>query len=420
MNSLTTPIISNSCEPLKITVVIGSFLPFLGGVGGHYFSALTTIRKLREVHTVELINVGEFPAPSLQVSDIHLNYFDIRLKNRFSINRKELFQFLNNYDPDVVIAFDAASGWIVRSLCIKLGCGFILVKPGGGRPNGYYPNNSFQIHYTLEDVAWAKARSKYPHGMITCIPNRVAIPKQDLTAINQLKTKFSIRSDEIILIRVGRINKGYEPSFISAIRLANFLRESGYPARLIIIGICQSLETLDEIKANVSDSDIVLTSDEFIKNTSRFLKIAHINVGVGRGFMEGCALKQHMLAINAEDDLPTVVTQENFEFFFAKNFSMRVRFPTNSQLNKERIIEIAENCVSGNGESKESEIWFKDSFSENMIPVLYKEILYKAKSFPEKWSFDVLQGEFKMVFHINTGIRRFLFKKTMKAIKPNS
>lgn len=390
-------------SPLRLVIVIGSFVVSNSGVGGHYYSAMTIAQELNKVHCVNIVNVGDFPADALNKSPTPVTYINLEF-NILGINRNPLKRFLEAYKPDVVIAFDLKSALITRPLCMTLNCGFVLVKAGGDKPSRYYPNNPFQIHFSSEDALWATARQKNSYGKICYIPNRVTYPKQDWQTIAKLKNHLSILQNDLVIIRISRITETYKPSFLAAIRLVNFLRDAGYPARLIIIGICESESVLQDIESQLSHRDAVITSEDFTVNATRLLKIAHINIGVGRGFMEGCALGQHMLAINFENKLPTVVTQDNFNIFLKENFSMRVGFSVDAHENEQKIISIAELCMKGSINSELSQKWFKEKFSSEMVPSLYGEILNLAHHYPEKWTLDVVRCE---LFLAELGLRRF-------------
>ena len=398
-------------SPLSLVLVISSFESYNSGADGHYYSAMTTAEELSKIHVINIINLGNFPAPVLKKSKIPVTYININF-GILGTNRNFLKHCLQNYQPDVVIAFDRISGLIMRTLCITLDCGFVLVKAGGEKPPGYYPNNLFKIHFSPKDANWDLARRKNNYAKISWIPNRVTIPNQDWSKIAHLKNKLSILPNDLVVLRISRITEAYRISFLAALKLVNFLRNVGYPARLIIIGLCQSESLLQEIKSQMSEQDAVITSEEFTTNASCLLKIAHINIGVGRGFMEGCALGQHMLAINAEEKLPIVVTQDNFEAFFQDNFSMRVRFPIDTKYNQEKIISVAELCMKGSIDNEASKQWFQEKFSSERICSLYGEILYFAQAYPERWTLDTIQGEFCLK---NLSLRRFT-KKVLKKI----
>lgn len=404
-------------KPLNLVLLISSFHPWTIGEGGHYYSAMTVAEKLSALHSVRILNVGDFPAPALSKSSIQSQYIYIDIKRRLGVDRTALLESLAEYNPDVVIAFDSLAGTIVRRLCINLRCGFVLVKPGGGIPKGYYQNNPFQIHFSLKDLHWASERTHYKNGKVACIPNRVAIPEQDWQKIEKLKQQLSIQSNEIVLIRISRITRAYEKSFLAAIELAKFLRTSGYPTRLIIVGICQDTGLLRELEQLISEQDAVLTSEEFTKKASCILEIAHINIGVGRGFMEGCATGQHMLASNQTDSLPTVVNDSNFEAFFKENFSMRVNFKANPAQNRKAILEITENCLKDREtKSHLSKNWFEKHFSEDQIPKLYGDVLYSAKSCPEEWTLDAFADEVRLNGKLNIGAGK-LFERIKKIVR---
>lgn len=406
-------------QSLNLVIVISSFRPWNTGSGGHYYSAMTIAKSLSRQHSVSIINVGNFPASALSNSDIDVEFIDIDITKRLGVDRKDLKHALAKRKPDVIIAFDSSSGSLVRRLCIKLRCGYLLVKPGGGIPKQYYQNNRFQVHFDLKDFNWARQRTHYEKSDITHIPNRVSAPLQDDQTIEQLRKRFSISKSEIIVIRIGRITNSYESSFLAAIQLTNFLRESGFPTRLVVIGICQDQSLLKQIQSQLSEKDITLVSSDITQNASRLLTLAQINVGVGRGFMEGCALSQFMLAVNGSDRLPTVVTKENFSSFFENNFSMRVDTSIDIDENKERIIEIAENCLKGVRENRCSKEWFDKYFSEEQVLPLYNKVLFKVRQHPEKWSLDVFVDELRLNGKLKLGFGKIL-KRTKNSFEASS
>lgn len=390
--------------PLKLILLIGSF-KWRGntGRGGHYYSALTISKELAKLHQIEIVNIGDFYAPALDQSNVSVNYVDLTFKSKIKLDRQPLLRALKSKNPDVVIAFDKPSAIISRRLCVELSIGFLVVKPGG-KWSACYPNNAFQIHFSPQDAQKAIQRSHYGKHNIACIPNRVSIPKQDWSAIKQLRNELEIQSNDLILICISRIDEAYRKKFESAIKLSHFLRKKGYPARLIIVGFCKSKELFEDINKSISKLDAVLTSEKYTKNASRLLKIAPINVGAGRGFMEGCALGQYMLAINNREALPVSVSEENFSYFFEENFSMRVEFPINHEKNKKKILEIANKCLKGEIEDKFSKNCFNQFFSTEEIIPLYTNVLELAKKSPEKWNIDILVDE----YHFIKFIIRFL------------
>lgn len=412
-------------KSLKIVIVISSFASLDNtGFGGHYYSALATVKQLNRIHSVEVINIGDFPSPILESSTISFKYIYLNYEARLGVDRRCLLKELKSRQPDVVVAFDLPSALITRRLCVELKCGFVMVKPGGKQPRGYFPSNAFQIYFHLKDFNWAKTKFQAQDGYISCIPNRVSVPAQDWEGIEKLRKKFLINEDEITIIRISRIAEPYRQSFMAAMRLSSFLRDLGYPARLLIIGVCQNESLLKDIQKNKKAFDIVLTSPEYTKNASRLLKVANINVGIGRGFMEGCALEQHMMAINSTVDLPAVVMPENFSSFFEENFSLRVDFPVDSEKNKERIVDTAEKCLTGHAKSNFSREWFNDNFSDEKILPLYNDVLYKAQAQPEKWSLDLLRGEWILKGRLNLGFRNrvkkiFDYQQMLFLFSPN-
>lgn len=373
----------------RVLCVIGAFEGSTG-LGGHYFSCITTVRELQKKHSIELINLGDFFADSIKNSSVRASFISTPIRSIDS-GRCLLYEKMLDFKPDVVIAFDVLAGLFIRPLCSRIACGFVQVKAGGDIPITFFPRNLFQVHFIRKDVDWANSRVSNKKKLIVWIPNRVETPERDCQALDAFRTELNVSDSDIIIIRIGRISESYRPAFLSAFALKEFLGEHGYPVRLFIIGAIESPHLYDELSARCKGGDAILTERKYTYRASRLLNIAAINVGVGRGFMEGCAEGQHMFAVARNSILPARVSDGNFSHFFDSNFSMRAELPEVG-LERDSIIEVA-NLVLQGKKSITSRNWYERHFSSERVCALYEPVIYAASKNREVFTSNVLLGE---------------------------
>jgi hypothetical protein len=84
-----------------------------------------------------------------------------------------------------------------------------------------------------------------------------------------------------------------------------------------------------------------VTDPGITKEASRMLYLADAVIGTGRSFMEAASLGKPLLTINAADDYPVLINQDNFSDAFKTNFSQRNVFKSfNANTNLENIIKM--------------------------------------------------------------------------------
>jgi len=387
------------------------------GVGGHYFSAITIVQELKKRYVVDFINAGDFYAESLSSSSVESSFIPVSLKC-ISEGRRVLLNRLHQFSPDVVLAFDVMAGLIVRPLSIKAKCGFVLLKAGGDIPLSYYPRSRFQIHFTERDVTWAQSRVMGTPSLIKWIPNRVSLPVIDFQAIEELRKEIDIRPEELVVIRIGRITEYYRKAFEASFQLKEFIQSSGLNARLLVIGDIESSELAEELRARCDSRDVVLTDKRWTRSASRLLPIATINVGVGRGFMEGCSVKHFMFCVDRSSDLPVPVTDENLSVFFRSNFSLRASLPCSEAERKSKIQDLLLKMTSTENGCEYSFRWYERYFSSEKIPESYGPILRLASENVEKWNGDALIGElYVRTYELQSQLKRLVPNKLMKSLK---
>lgn len=389
----------------RILLLVGSFKG-MTGLGGHYFSVLEIARSLSSTYDVLIVNIGEFPAKALMRSEFRIPFVRLR-PSLFRVDRSALVDEVRAFKPNVVIAADAISGQVCRPICVKTRTSFIQLKAGGPIPLTYFPKDVHQIHFGMEDLEWAKRRLKGRARVVEWIPNRVLKRPRDLAAVAQIREEQSIAEKDIVLVRIGRITDEYRPAFEAAVCLTRYLRANGFPARLLIIGIRQDPQLCSWLEGQLSDQDAILSTEKYTVEASRLLPIGQINVGVGRGFMEGCSESQYMFFPAAGGGLPLLVDQENIRDLFAKNFSMRARMHQESAKREADALAVANSIASGCLKSDVSYRWFEEYFSAADVARLYQPIIAAAMASPERWSADLVRSEIALR---GQGIRRLALR----------
>jgi len=377
----------------------------MNDLGGHYFSALVTANELAKDHKLTIFIIGDFVPKTFDHSNINI-VFNKYNPNWFRLCPKNIEITIDRINPDIVIAFDEKSGSILRFLSARKKLGFIQVKAGGPIPVTPLQKNPFQVHFSKRDFEIAQKRINYKHKLIAWIPNRVENHNLDLFASNQLKNISNSSSHDIIIIRIGRIEERYEDAFVAAINSAKIMRDSGYKVKLFMIGAVTHQDVENKINKLKNENDFLLTERIYTQNAKRFLGAAQINLGVGRGFMEGCAAGNHMLAMAGENDLPVVVSNENFHELFSENFSLRSNTNSDDGKRKNELIRLASKVADGQRFSELSFSWFDQYFSSEKLCDLYKPILYAAFCRREKVDFNVFSNYFIFMFKSILGKRK--------------
>ncbi|BEH15213.1 MULTISPECIES: hypothetical protein [Marinobacter] len=356
--------------------------------GGHYFSALTTARELSKKHKVSVFVVGDFLPKTLAVNDVSVVFIRYHA-GFFCVAPSGIKELVRSSGANVVVAFDMKAGVIFRLISAQQSLGFIQVKAGGPLPKTPYINNPHQVHFSKKDYDWASKRIAYGKKVISWVPNRVADTKPDELGIARLREQLAVAQDDIVLMRIGRIDKKYKPAFVGAIESARVLRKNGFSVRLIMIGAVTHQDLYEYLKSIMSEEDVLLSDACYTKNARRFLAMADLNLGVGRGFMEGCAEGNYMLAMTAESKLPVVVDEGNIQELFSENFSMRGRSTRTDSERVSDLVNLAREVSSSSGGSSLSRGWFERYFDSGRILDLYSPILDSAERNREMIDFFV-------------------------------
>jgi hypothetical protein len=157
---------------MKILYLISTVNSEKEGIGGHYYSLLTTAEALSGIHNVRIIHIGHsksiaFKNAALKVDEINSPSFNIY--NLY----KALISNIKENKPDVIHSFDIPSYFFARIISEAYKIPNILTKCGGENPKIYFPFAHDLILFSKENETYFTNANKFRKTEIHLIPNRV-------------------------------------------------------------------------------------------------------------------------------------------------------------------------------------------------------------------------------------------------------
>jgi hypothetical protein len=381
-------------------VVAASSFASSNVLGGHYRSAAAIAELLSDEHEIILLNPGTRPSPVMVVNGLETVFLE-GSPERPAALRRRIMRLMDDRSVKAVLAFDQKVGELMRPLARRRGVGFILVKPGGGKPRLYYPRAEHNIVFTSADETWLADRN--PSSChVALAAGRIYAPSQDLDAQTALRKEIDLLESEVAIVRIGRLHEHYAATNRAALALAKRMRSEGLPARLVMIGTAQSPAEYDALMALKGREDAILCDERFTSQASRLLGMFNFNVGTGRGFMEGAAMGQVMFCASQDPshELPLLVTEDNVSGFFDENFSPRVKADVSPEENARRVVAMAYDADIQNVLSMSALGWYERMFSAETSRRVYLEMIARAAEAPERLSVDHLKSEVHLRFSV--------------------
>lgn len=390
----------------KVTLLISRFAMNTGS-GGHYYSYQALADALQDQYEVRLMAVGTaFP----HALDTIRDKVDFVQAPASPAGRRALEARLaqTGDDSDCFIALDQMAAMFLRRHCRSTGAGLVAVKAGGPWPRRYVPNMNVQVHFALKDHQRVEARNAAGAKRSFYVPNRVRPIAAHSSDAQDLAQELDIAPDELVIIRIGRVSEVYRAAFEGTLALRRVLSEAGYKSRAIMIGTPESPDLATELSAACAPGlDHLLTDPAHTQSASRYLPVAQINVGVGRGFMEGASLGQYMFAMANNSGLPVRVGNDTVETFLGQNISMRVCLERPEAQRHQEILDVAKAISAGRRNDPDAQTWFDTWFSAARIPERYSDAITAAMAQPETLSADYLLSEFWLwLYPIEQKLRR--------------
>ena len=308
---------------MKVLYII-STIGQCSGNGGHYYSLRTTAEYVNKKIDCAIIVIGTKESPVINQSKIkiyNLVYDKINILNLIQIIKDtkivaklEEAEIIHTFDEDAFLF-----GSLISIICKKP---HVHTKCGGGNPRIAFPKVNNLILYSRENMNYFQKSRRFNRSNIYYIPNRVGENFQNISKINKIKS--IINTNDKLFLMISRINDYKKSSLLQSINLINKLNANGLKSTLIIIGVIQDVETYDEIKSNSNESIHIFTDDDYTINASQLIDVADFVVGSGRSFMEAASRGKIMLCPLNNSMYPLLITSENFQEAFDKNFSHRL------------------------------------------------------------------------------------------------
>lgn len=294
------------------------------GNGGHYYSLRTTVEHVNKKLDCAIIVIGTKESPVINQSKIkvyNLIFEKIDILNLIRIIR-DIKNIAHIEEAEIIHTFDEDAfffGSLISIICKKP---YVHTKCGGGNPRIAFPKVNNLILYSRENMNYFQKSKRFNKSNIYYIPNRVGEFYQNISKINKIKSIINT-NDKLFLI-ISRINNDKKNSLLQSINLINKLNADGLKSTLIIIGIIQDVKIYDEIKSNLNESIHIFTDDDYTINASELIDVADFVVGSGRSFMEAASRGKIMLCPVNNSMYPLLITSDNFQEAFDKNFSHRL------------------------------------------------------------------------------------------------
>lgn len=294
------------------------------GLGGHFFSLRSLVEALQPHLECCVVNMGQVPAVALEDMGVPCN--DVLWRSRqLPVAVRRLADIVRSENPRVLHAFDVSSLFFARLMAWRFRKALVHTKCGGPNPAGYYPIVPHCVLFSVENQQFFGASPRFRGTCFHLIPNRVREVRQDPARIAHLREELKPRS--VVFLRIARVSSLYAPSSLEILKLVKRLRQDGVPACFVQIGVVNDQVSLDRIRGDLEGPDRLLTQSEFTHRASEVIDAGDFVVGTGRGFMEAAARGRVLLAPLADAPHPVLVTRDNWDHLFARNFSCRAAIP---------------------------------------------------------------------------------------------
>lgn len=284
------------------------------GNGGHYFSfdLINKEIKSRGVN-VKTLELGWEKSRAIR-PDFYFNYNFINFVSLILKLRKLVL----THKIDIIHCYDEHSFLFMRGVSLLSKKPIILTRCGGSNPLKYYPVVSELVCFSEENLQYFSSKSKYSN--LYLIPNRCS----DKDFITE-KSKLELTEAGVKAISIARIGKQYYLKHSLAIGLLGKEIKKNTPSVLYIVGVIEDESIYIQLKQEASCKNVkFLTTPQYTQKASRLIPCFDLVIGTGRGCMEAMGYGKAVLLIDGINKIPFLLTMDNFNDCFAKNFSLRV------------------------------------------------------------------------------------------------
>lgn len=286
------------------------------GRGGHFHSLNQISLALSKSIDISIVSIGPGKSEIIKSNPFYFKHLYFNGLNLFSF-RSEVLDLVMMIKPDIVHCFDNNSYNVIKLINISKIKNIVINKCGGPN-NKEYPKIENIVLFSKENVKWFKGNDKYDNTNIFFIPNRVNVIK------SKMKDGFTKKPKNIFsFVRIGRIGFEYKKSIQNSIDLIKELKKTNKVC-LFVIGVVENENIFSELTKYSENLPIYFIIDEdYTNEASRMLYLADAVIGTGRGVMEAASLGLPILTPVIGNNFPSLIREDNFDFFFSTNFSER-------------------------------------------------------------------------------------------------
>lgn len=353
------------------------------GFGGHHFSVRDIFLSMKEKQIdVTLLVAGEIDSKVLNEFD----HFFIKLRYPWYFNSINAFKtFFKANDFDTVFCFDENTSRIAILNFHNQLQKVVPVKPGWLNSTSWTNSTNHFVCFSKENFDYMKGLLKYKKVQIHLIPNRVRNVAVDNIFCNNLKKDLSLTDVEKIILAVSRIDPDKKQVFVQSINLFKNLEKHSSAYRLIIAGHVSCNDTLSWLETlieqqNLGSKVVLLTESLYTKNVSKIFSMADFLIGMGRTAMESMSLGKLTYIPIGNNNLPVLITKDNFEKAFQRNFTYRSEFNDSELQNNHSLLQRFKDHNFIKELENETKMLFEENLSIEKGINAYLEIVKSIKN----------------------------------------
>ncbi len=287
---------------------------------------MTVFKGISNVTQCEMIVIGDSAPGAVDFSLKGIHY----LKVGRTVSKKDTAQikkFIESRNVTTVHCIHDYAVCYLRDVCRIYKIPLVTTKCGGPRPGfHYYPRISPEIVFSPADKSYFENRALFFRRPVPrLIPNRVLEEPGKFDSRGLAELPVSSEDHSLKILRVARICEAYKESFMQTLALAKALRLLGIAVSVYLVGILQDRNVYGRIEKQLTENDHLLTDDTYTRTGARHIGKVDVVVGTGRSVMEACAQRKIVLCTVSDCTYPVLLTKDNFQYFYAENFSPRVK-----------------------------------------------------------------------------------------------